>query len=76
MIVGDELEEARDQVHLALLELEHLVPDLVNDLLQVDDLDDLDNLRSAFDRLSERVRREINRLADNLATPEQEELAL
>jgi hypothetical protein len=81
----DKLREAQDQVHEALLALEHLVPDLINGVfLQIEDIDDLDDLRDAFDRLSDdirraidHVRREINCLADNLpAAPEQEELAL
>ena len=80
----DKLSEARDQVHEALLTLEHLVPDLIDDVLQIEGIDDLDDLRDALDRLSDnicraigRMRREINCLADNRpATPEQEELAL
>jgi hypothetical protein len=75
--------EARDQVHEALLALESLVPDLVDDLLQIDGIDDdLNDLRDALDRLSDdirhaivRIRHEINRLAAP-AAPEQQELAL
>jgi hypothetical protein len=81
--VESQLREARDQVHEALLALEHLVPDLVDDVLQIDGIDDdLNDLRNALDSLSDdirhainRVRHEINCLANNLPA-EHEELAL
>jgi hypothetical protein len=83
--VATQLREARDQIHDVLLGLECL-QNIIDEIGNIDGIDGVDDLRDALDRISDDVRgavepvdcirRGINRLADNLPAPEQQELAL
>jgi hypothetical protein len=74
------MDKLKDQIHEALLTLEHRVPDLINDVLQIDDPNGVDELRDTLDHLFDDIHRAIDRLAngdfDDVPATKQGELAL